>query len=174
MVILGPLLAFGTCALLVAGCGSGERKAQAEIGRPIQVATAPNVLRQPASRSAVVAPPRLAESEPVASHRGLGAAREAALRFFPAYVQFVYGRIAAGDVPDLSRRLRGELRKGTGLVTPAEKAAKPRILDVKVKPAGPPVSVIASADVAAGRGRYTLTATLEPQHGGWVVVAADG
>lgn len=126
-----------------------------------------------ARQSTAAPPPPLAESEPVAGHRALDAARDAALRFFPAYIRFLYGRIPAREVPDLSPRFRSTLRQDHGLVTPAERAANPTILHLTLRPAGPPVSVLAVADIEAGRGHYKLTATLEPQHGGWVVVAAD-
>jgi hypothetical protein len=43
-----------------------------------------------------------------------------------------------------------------------------------VRPAGPPISAIATATLTGGRGHYALTATLEPRHGGWIVVAIDG
>jgi hypothetical protein len=168
------LLAPACCAVVVASCGSGVSKPGARLGHPIQVVGAGHAPTPLAGRSPVAHPPPLAQSEPAASRGALGAARQAALRFFPGYVRFVYGRVPADKLLDVSAQLRAELSERTDLVTPAEQAAKPQILRLSVAASGPPVSVTAIADVAAGGGSYELAATLEPTHGRWTIVAVDG
>jgi hypothetical protein len=88
-------------------------------------------------------------------------------------VSFLYGRIPATSVADVDRPLRAKLRSGLAFITPAERAARPRLVRVVVVPAGPPLSALATATVLAGGGRYRLNVMLQPRGDSWIVVALD-
>ena len=164
-------------ALSVAGCSApADRPAAlippAQPGRQITTVEAPATHTSGPPR--LPTPPPLDETEPTAPARSLAPARLVARRFFARYVRFLYARIPSVRLADVDERLGAELRAGEAMVTPAERDAKPRIARVSVAPAGPPLSVIATATVVAQEESYQLTATLEPRAGSWMVVAIDG
>jgi hypothetical protein len=95
--------------------------------------------------------------------------------FFVSYLGYVYGRRPASRVFGADQSLRAELEHGHATLTPAERASRPRVAQLSITPAGPPVSVVAVArvDVAPGPASR-LTATLELRRGMWLVVAIAG
>src|SRR6202035_1116432 len=115
-------------------------------------------------------PPSLVQAEPSAQTAVLKPAWRTAARFFTAYVRLLYGETSGGRVPGVAAPSRAELKQGS-LTTPAERAARPRVARVGVTRAGPPLSALATATILVGQTHYQLTATLEPHHGRWVVVA---
>jgi hypothetical protein len=86
-------------------------------------------------------------------------------------VRFLYGKNTAGPVLGASPQLHAQFRRGEGRLTPAERSAAPRVLRVSVTPQGPPLSVLATATILAASRQWRLTATLEPQHRRWLIVA---
>jgi hypothetical protein len=163
-------------ALGLAGCGkpvapspSRTQLGAVPLGRPLE-----SVHHTGSTSAPSPAPPRLMESEPVARHQDLPNAERLARTFFGAYVNFIYGREPAADVPGIDPQLRSQLEHRSALTTPAERLSEPRLRRVTVAAAGPPISAIATALVAEERGQYQLTAILEPTHGRWAVVAVDG
>jgi hypothetical protein len=159
--------------LALAGCGSPQR---------------PHVLRRPppsVARPLLTAKPRRSSlapaatlsrgnNEPRARRSQLGGALPVARAFFRAYVHYLYGHLPPARVPDVDHELRQELDHWRVLTTPAERAARPRLLGVKVVAAGPPVSAIAIATIQATAAPVPLTATLERRGAHWLVVALDG
>jgi hypothetical protein len=173
----GYPLSAAAVAVLLTGCRAvagpaGQEHPQPQLGRAIAPVRATS--RSPVAGSHLAPPPPLSESEPEARRHELAGARPTASRFFAAYVRFLYGEIPPSAVPDIDPRFRSRLQAGGALITPTEKATRPRILVLTLRPAGPPVSALATVAIAAGDRQYRLTATLEPRHGGWVVVTADG
>jgi len=164
----------GLLVLVLASCGpapgaSTEQAPGRSVGRPLQTVRSGGPADHPP-----VPPPPLKESEPVAPRQELHQADLVARRFFAAYVNFIYGRLAAADVPDVDANLSSRLEHSRALITPAERATTPTLARLTVVAAGPPVSALATAIVLSGRSHYKLTATLEPKHGRWTVVAVDG
>ena len=159
------------------GCGTtGSEPVTPDHAAPTNVGRAIRAVQRPVAiagrpRARPLPPPPLATSERTASKNALTGARHTAARFFASYARFLYGALPARNVSGVSPRLRSELRHGRVLVTPAERTAAPRVIRVTVAAAGPPVSAGATATVLAHRRRYQLIATLEPRHGGWVVVS---
>lgn len=165
----------------VSGCGTPPQSRgpaptppSSQIGRPVQTTRASRTAGSARHGANVVAPPPLADSEPVPRREELPTARRTARRFVGGYIRFLYGRLAGAKVPDTGPQLRSALTKGATLKTPAEGSSRPRILRLTVQPAGPPISALATATLTTGRSRYKLTTTLEPRHGRWIVVAIDG
>jgi hypothetical protein len=71
--------------------------------------------------------------------------------------------------------LRSQLEQDHATVTPAERASHPRIAHLTLSSSGPPISVLAVATVMTGCCESTtVTATLEPHLGAWLVVAVSG
>ena len=115
------------------------------------------------------------DDEPHASRTQVSDARSIARAFFTTYAAFVYGRLPAARVVGADPNLRRELEQGHATTTPAERAARLRVEHLSLSPAGPPVSVIATAIEMTGcYSPSHLSATLEPHGGGWVVVAVNG
>jgi hypothetical protein len=111
------------------------------------------------------------DAEPHARRSWLSPARAAARAFFETYVAYLYGRLPAERVVDVSPALRAQLESGRAETTPAERASHARIGRVYVAIAGPPVSVTAVAFLELGPGQPSqLSATLEPAGGTWRVV----
>lgn len=95
--------------------------------------------------------------------------------FFVSYLAYLYGRRRASRVAGADQSVRAELEHGRAMLTPAERASRPRIAHMSIRSAGPPISVVAVAVVEARQGASSrLTATLEPRRGRWVVVAIAG
>lgn len=167
---------------MLAGCACGcaaqtqqhsdsNPAAGVQIGRPI--ATTPTSAR-PSTTQALPPPPSPgSEPDPRPHASAVASAERPARRFFDSYVSFLYGRIPATSVVDVDQPLRAKLRSALALITPAERAATPRIVRVVVTPAGPPLRALATGTVLAGGGRYGLTVILEPRGNGWLVVALD-
>ncbi len=181
LVILVSRRAFviAACAVLAAAaCGTtssdlGTRDHPAASGIENPVKTVPRSTGTPSSagQPGNLQPPPLVRSERRAPANSLAPARRTAARFFFTYVPFLYGHLRAGHVLGLAPQLRSQLGHAATLVTPAERSARPHVVRIKVESAGPPVSATAIATVLVHDRRYQLTATLEPRHGGWEVIA---
>lgn len=169
-----PIAAASGCGTPPPSPGTVSAPPSSQIGRPVQTTRASRIAGSASRGATVVAPRPPAESEPVPRRGELPAAQRTARRFFRAYVRFLYRRLPAAEVPDAAPQLRSELTQSAALKTPAEGSSRPRIIRLTVRPAGPPISAIATATLTTQRGRYALTATLEPRHGRWIVVAIDG
>jgi hypothetical protein len=175
--LVGPV-AVAIFAAWACGCAAqshrhSDSKATAgvQIGR--RIATAPTPAPSRTTPALPHPPSRASEPDPPPRASAAASAERPARRFFDSYVSFLYGRIAATSVADVERPLRAKLRSGLAFITPAERAARPRIARVAVTPAGPPLSALATATVLAGGDRYRLTVILEPRGDGWLVVALD-
>jgi hypothetical protein len=151
------------------GCAAGTATSS-PVGRPIQSISGGGSPAETRQAPTAPLPAPLLQTEPSAQARVLKPARRAALRFFTAYLRFLYGETTSGQVRAVDPQLRSELQQPARL-TPAERAARPVVAHVSVTRAGPPLSVLATATILVDQARYQLTATLEPQHGNWVVVA---
>ena len=160
----------------LAGCGSHNRGASVR-------GTGAGHLR-PINQAAKGLPPEGhrgeptsgdADEEPHAASSQVPAARSVARTFFRSYIAFLYGRLPPSRVAEVDPGLRSQLEQGRGTTTPAERATRPRIAHLTLSSSGPPISVLAVATVTARCCRSsTLAATLEPQHGAWLVVAVTG
>jgi hypothetical protein len=168
LLLTGSTLA--SCGIASSATSAG-RATQRQLGRPVQ--EIPPASQVPAV-GASVRPPPLSKSEPISPARDVETARRIARRFFAGYLRFLYGRVPAGEVPDVDGPLRRRLAHANTLITPAERSARPRVLGLVVVRAGPPASALATATIGSSPGRFRLTATLEPRDGGWIVVAVDG
>jgi hypothetical protein len=170
----GILAAVATAVLLV-GCAPASHPASPPPAAPSTSAdaatAAPAPLRASATHRHAVAPPST-DDEPHAHTAQRPLARAAAGRFFASYLAFLTGRLTASRVAGVDPNVRWELSHARANPTPAQRAAHPRIRRLTVSSGGPPVSVTATAVIADAPGAgYRLTATLEPRHGAWRVVA---
>jgi hypothetical protein len=163
-----------------AGCGSTSRQpTAARVGHRAGATGRNRRDRQPASSGP---PPAQAgtnaaveDDEPHASRLQVSNARSVARAFFTTYVAFLYGRLPARRVADADQALHEQLEHADATTTPAERASRPRIAHLSLTAAGPPVSVIAVADVTTACCAPTqLTASLETNGRSWLVVAVTG
>ena len=177
----GRLVIVLALALALAGCGAnshhdrppptGRARAAKRDPRDRQAATGPYTPLGPAQHGAGG---DVEDDEPHASRTQVSDARVVARDFFTTYVAFVYGQLPATRVIGAAPALHRELAQGHATTTPAERAARPRVEHLSLSPAGPPVSVIALANVTTGCcSPSRFSATLEPHGGGWVVVAVN-
>jgi len=177
------LLWIGAVVLAAAltGCGS-----QAGLSVPPVVArhaptdnrTAPPRATSPAQRP--TSPPGASAlpsdgDEPHAATAQVSAARTVARAFFSSYVAYLYGRLPARRVAGANRCLRWQLEHGHAIITPTERASRPRIAHLSLASTGPPISVVAVAVIDVDHGQPSrLTATLELDRRTWLVVAIAG
>jgi hypothetical protein len=162
--------------LCLAGCGSHNRSTSgrgtradelAHVHRPASGAPPGAQVAEPAGGDAN-------DNEPHAATSQVLAVRSVAQTFFRAYVAFLYGRVPPSRVNRADPALRSQLEQGRATTTPAERAARPRIAHLTLSSSGPPISVLAVATITAGCcGSSALTATLEPEHGAWLIVAVS-
>jgi hypothetical protein len=107
-------------------------------------------------------------SSPV-SVTGLYAARVVAGRFLASYLQFAYGRAAAGSVNAVTPVLRRQLSQQWAQVTPGERGRHPRVVSLGMVGMAPGF-VLATAIVEdGGIAAYRLRLTVEEQAGRWLV-----
>jgi hypothetical protein len=106
----------------------------------------------------------------------LARARASARAFFSAYLPYLYEQAPASAIRNVSPSVRDQLQRARARTTPAEHLASPRVVAVKLSQAGPPTSVRATATyTTAARPRASsLTVTLEPRRGRWLVTALAG
>ena len=169
-----PVVAVSGCGTPPPSPGPAPAPPSSQIGRAVQTTHASRVASGANRRSNAMAPPPLAESEPVPQHKDLPAARRIARRFVGAYVRFLYGQLRErrSSTPTPSFGLSSVKAMRSSL--PRSGPARSRILRITVTPAGPPVSALATATFHADGQLHQLTATLEPHGESWIVVAVDG
>jgi predicted small lipoprotein YifL len=115
------------------------------------------------------------DDEPHASRTQVSSARSVARAFFTTYLAYLYGQLPARDVTGLNQALRRQLEHGHAITTPAERASSPHVVRLSLSSSGPPISVTAIALLTTADSQPSqLTATLEPHHGTWLVVAISG
>jgi|HubBroStandDraft_6_1064221.scaffolds.fasta_scaffold392015_2 hypothetical protein len=118
---------------------------------------------------------RADDDEPHASHTQVSSAGSVARAFFTTFLVYLYGQLPARNVTGIDQGLRRKLAHGHAITTPAEHASPPHVIRLSLISSGPPISVTAVAlGTTAESQPSQLTATLEPHHGTWVVVAASG
>jgi hypothetical protein len=150
-------------AVLVCGCAGAHPAARA---RGPQALAGPGGQRQASAAS----------EEPRALTGQLAGTGAAARAFFSAYLPYLDGRASADAVPGISGQVRAKLQRARARITPAERAAQPRLARLALTATGPPTSILARATITAGPGAApsTLTITLEPRHGRWLIIALGG
>jgi hypothetical protein len=160
----------------LAGCGAhhdaGPAAARPQAAR--SPSTPPSAVAPQVNASTGIASARKgeADAESRAAASQVAAALPVAGAFFISYVAYLYGRRPASDVAGADRSLRWRLEHGHANITPAECASRPRLTHVSAAAGGPPVSVVATAVIDVGHRQLArLTATLEPYHRTWRVVA---
>jgi hypothetical protein len=165
-------------AALLAGCAPTTHGTTRPPAAPSPIANASTVAPPPLRASVTdrrVVPASRADDEPHAHTSQRSEARAAARRFFASYLAILAGRVASSRVAGLDPSVRWQLSHARANPTPAQRASRPQIRRLAVSSGGPPVSVTASAVIANGPGPpFRLTATLEPRHRAWRVVAIGG
>jgi hypothetical protein len=172
----------GTVVLVTALAGCGTQPGPGSlVARHPQMTQTHVAARATGPRRATTSRPRdhmpddTDDDEPHAAMTQVSAARSVARAFFASYLACLYGRRPARHVAGADQRLRAQLAHGHATLTPAERASRPHVAHLSITSAGPPVSIVAVAQVDVGRGPSSrLTATLEPRRGKWVVVAIAG
>lgn len=161
-------------AAALVGCGShhGPRPSAAHSPEAGRSSTPPPAVVAPSSTQVSgSAPPPNSDAGSRAATAQVSAARPVARAFFNSYVAYLYGRLPARDVVSVDGTLRWQLEHGRSNITQGERASRPRITHLSVATAGPPVSVVTIAVVDGGVQLARLSATLEPYHRTWRVVA---
>jgi len=124
----------------------------------------------PAPSPVIAAPPsgEPATREPV-SEAELVAARRVAARFLDGYLAYLYGRVPAERVTDVTAPMRRPLERNTPRIPPAQRQRTPRVVDLNVVGQAPG-AVIVTASVDDGDVTvYPIVFTLDLRGGRWRV-----
>lgn len=166
-----------------ADCGSdAPGRGAAATARPVQPSRHVSPPRRPTSgphpaRQVTLTGARDGDDddEAHASRTQVSSARSVASVFFTTYLAYLYGQLPARNIAGTARGLSWQLEHGHAITTPAERASPPHIVRLSLSSSGPPISVTAFALVNTADSQPSLlTATLEPHHGTWLVVAITG
>ena len=100
---------------------------------------------------------------------GPAAARRAALGFTHSYLDYTYDHPAAGQLRDLTPKLRASITANPPRVPANIRALHPRIASLALTRDG--ARWLADANVTDGQDTYQITSVLARVHGDWLVVA---
>lgn len=105
---------------------------------------------------------------------GLRAARQVAARFLTGYLPCLYGRASVRAVDGVTPRVRRQLIRVRGLLTPVERQRHPRVLSLTAV-GQTPAAVVATGLVAdGGVTSYSVRIVLRAGRDGWLVSGVDG
>lgn len=155
---LGALVVLGLAALLILG----QHRTGGLVSRPLPLVPAPNPVI--GTRTPPPPPPAGPSAEE------LSRARVVARRFLHGYLPYLYGRVSARRVTNVTASVAASLHRSRVRVTPAQRRRHPRLVGLTLI-GQTPSSVIATARVAdGGVAAYPLTFTLQRTvRGSWVV-----
>ena len=100
---------------------------------------------------------------------GPAAARRAALAFTHSYLDYTYDHPAAGQLHDLTPKLRASIAANPPQVPAAIRGLHPRIASLALTRDG--VRWLADANVTDGQDTYQVTSLVGRVHGEWLIVA---
>ncbi|UJA21635.1 hypothetical protein HJD18_16360 [Thermoleophilia bacterium SCSIO 60948] len=97
-------------------------------------------------------------------------AEQAARRFLPGYLSFLYGRRGPSAIEAAAPALRREIVRSRPRVPPAARRRRPRVVEVRSVRLGSQAISVAAEVADGGVSHYTITLKVRPIDGRWIVV----